>query len=79
MLLESIVLLKNKLFYVEGATAFPLIYLCIFVSSSCDLLLLFSLLLSMTALPPSSHQNSHFAEEYLIYLYIFTLKVHIGN
>lgn len=79
MLLESIVLLKNKLFYVECANAFPLIYLCIFVPSSCDFLFLFSLLLSMTALPPSSHQNSHFAEECLIYLYVFTLKVNIGN
>lgn len=61
------------------AIPFPIVYLFIFVSSSCCLLFVFSILLSVTSLPPSSHQNSRFAEEYLINLCILPLKLNVGN
>lgn len=51
----------------------------IFVSFSCCLFFVLSLLLSMTHLPPISDQNSRFAEDYLINLYILPLKLDVGN
>lgn len=51
----------------------------IFVSFSCCLFFVLSLLLPMTHLPPISDQNSRFAEDYLINLYILPLKLDVGN
>jgi len=80
MLLDFILFLKKKkVSMAVYAAPFPIIYLRVFVSSSSCLLFVFSLLLSMTGLPPSSHQNSRLAEEDLINLCVLPLKLNIGN